>query len=73
MAKIFKSLRIKGMNYLKLFLISAFLATGCQKQEEEIIDDVGFLALDEFDTTHLMGDPIPSSQEFLIKETPSVE
>lgn len=74
MAKILKSLRIKGMKYLKFFLISAVLAAGCQKQEEELLDsDLGFLAFDEFDTTHLTGDPIPSPQEFLIKEPLAAE
>lgn len=61
------------MNCLKIFLIGLGLTVGCQKGVEVVDWEGGELALDEFDTSHLMGDPIPSSQEFLIKETPSIE
>ncbi len=73
MAKILKSLKLKGMKQVKIFLIFAIFAAGCHGHEDDADLDAGLEAVDEFDTSHLAGDPAPSPYEFLIKETASVE
>ncbi len=62
------------MKYVNIFLIGAFLVSGCQKQEEEV-DDFDQMALveDEFDSALLAEKPLQSTQEFLIKEPASVD
>ncbi len=71
MAKIFKSLRIRDMKKVNFFIVAVVLLVGCQSQEADL--ELGVQEGDELDTSHLAGDPLPSPQEFLIKESPSIQ
>lgn len=54
-----------------IFLSSLLLLlnSGCQKQEEEVMDiDEMVMAEDEMDAKHLTGDPLSTPQEVLIQE-----
>jgi uncharacterized protein YcfL len=59
------------MKDLKYFLFILLLAVGCQKEEEFIDWEMNAMSMEE--SAHIAGDPIPSPQEFLIKESPSIE
>ena len=58
------------MKNIKFFLISILLISGCQKEEEEIIDlDTMVMSQEGFDDRHLAGDPIFSPQEIPLEES----
>lgn len=61
------------MEIVKFSLIGLLLACGCQSQEEIVDLDQAVQVEDELDFSQIAGDPIPSPQEFLIKEPATVE
>lgn len=71
MAKIVKSFKIRTMRQMKFFLIGIFLLAGCQNEEADL--EIAYPVGDEFDISHLAGDPLPCPHEFLIQESPDIE
>lgn len=57
------------MNFKKIFPALLLLVCSCQKEEEEVVDlDHMALLEEEFDDSHLVGEPQASPQEILFKE-----